>query len=145
MKKPIRFRIKLPDVIPKPRPRSGWNGQFYYPNLREKELLYQERMRAKIRKLGMTKLFPLPKGYCVSVDLLFVFKIPKSTPKRDIESLDGTWYNKRSDIDNLTKMYLDTANGVLFHDDSQVVDLYASKIYKSVEQSYTIMNLVTVN
>jgi len=40
---------------------------------------------------------------------------------------------KRPDIDNLVKFVLDPLNGTRYHNDSQVVDISASKAYESLQ------------
>jgi hypothetical protein len=36
---------------------------------------------------------------------------------------------KKPDIDNIAKTYLDAMNGVIFVDDTQVVELHVKKVY----------------
>ncbi len=43
------------------------------------------------------------------------------------------WTKKRADIDNLAKLVLDAANGVIWADDSQVWALRALKVYGDPE------------
>jgi Holliday junction resolvase RusA-like endonuclease len=39
---------------------------------------------------------------------------------------------KKPDIDNIAKTYLDAMNGVIFVDDTQVIDLHVKKLYSVV-------------
>lgn len=73
---------------------------------------------------------PMFKG-AVHVRVEFHFKRPKSAPKRRL------YPTVRPDIDNLTKTICDAFNGVLWHDDGQVVALYCCKVY-SPEEGITI-------
>lgn len=80
---------------------------------------------------------PLFKGP-LYVDLCFYMRMPQSTaPKR--AKLEGTWHISRPDVDNLTKMYLDVATGIIYHDDSIVAAMSIRKVY-SVEPK-TIMTV----
>ena len=58
-------------------------------------------------------------------------QIPKSTTKKDRQAiLEGIKRpTVKSDIDNYTKSILDACNKIIYQDDSQVVDLIASKYY----------------
>lgn len=58
----------------------------------------------------------------VLVELGFVMPRPKSTPKRSTPPAV-----KRPDIDKLTRAILDALTGICFADDSQVVELRATK------------------
>ena|SRR5690625_818752 len=58
-------------------------------------------------------------------------QIPKSTTKKDRELFLAGIKRPvvKPDIDNFTKGVLDALNNIIYHDDSQVVDLNASKYY----------------
>jgi crossover junction endodeoxyribonuclease RusA len=60
----------------------------------------------------------------VGIDLHFGIPKPKSAPKRR-----RVWPAKRPDLDKLTRAVLDALTYVIFADDSQVVELHASKDY----------------
>ena len=52
--------------------------------------------------------------------------------KRTAACLSGEiWPCKRPDADNMLKAVLDGCNGVVWKDDCQVVQLYATKVYGS--------------
>jgi Holliday junction resolvase RusA-like endonuclease len=57
--------------------------------------------------------------------------IPQSYPKKRREAcLSGAEKPcKKPDIDNIAKTYLDAMNGVIFVDDTQVIDLHVKKLY----------------
>ncbi len=38
--------------------------------------------------------------------------------------------SERGDLDNLLKGFLDAGNGILWHDDAQIVELRANKVYE---------------
>jgi len=60
----------------------------------------------------------------VGIELHFGLPKPKSAPKRR-----RVWPDKRPDLDKLTRAVLDALTYVVFADDSQVVDLRATKDY----------------
>ncbi len=60
----------------------------------------------------------------VGIELHFGLPKPKSAPKRR-----RVWPDKRPDLDKLTRAVLDALTYVVFADDSQVVDIRASKEY----------------
>jgi len=60
----------------------------------------------------------------VGIELHFGIPKPKSAPKRR-----RVWPDKRPDLDKLTRAVLDALTYVVFADDSQVVEIQASKDY----------------
>lgn len=67
----------------------------------------------------------------LKVVLNFYFKVPASySKKRRQDIVDGVeLFTKRPDVDNLAKAVLDALNGVLYVDDSQIVELSVCKHY----------------
>lgn len=59
------------------------------------------------------------------------FDIPKNISKKKyINYLDNVIRpTKKPDADNIAKIYMDALNGVAYYDDSQVVEVYVSKLY----------------
>ncbi len=60
----------------------------------------------------------------VGIELHFGLPKPKSAPKRK-----RVWPDKRPDLDKLTRAVLDALTYVVFADDSQVIEIRASKDY----------------
>ncbi len=60
----------------------------------------------------------------VGIELHFGLPKPKSAPKRR-----RVWPDKRPDLDKLTRAVLDALTYVVFADDSQVIEIRASKDY----------------
>ncbi|WP_257898915.1 RusA family crossover junction endodeoxyribonuclease [Rhodococcus qingshengii] len=58
---------------------------------------------------------------------------PKSTPKRTTPPAV-----KRPDIDKISRAILDAITGVLIADDSQVVDLHATKRLAELDESHGV-------
>ena len=69
----------------------------------------------------------------VALHITAVFGIPKSWSKKKLaqfaagETVD--YVTKKPDIDNIQKIIADALNGVVWVDDSQVVDSYSAKRY----------------
>lgn len=67
----------------------------------------------------------------LSLYCTFALPVPASySKKRTAACLSGEiWPCKRPDADNMLKAVLDGCNGVVWKDDCQVVQLYATKVY----------------
>ena len=76
-----------------------------------------------------------------SLWLTFHMPIPKSFTKRKIRAIGNDLLPmiSKPDIDNLTKFYLDCANGVLFPDDRMINLLTASKQYSTKPRTEIIV------
>ena len=106
------FRIDM-DPVPKGRPRFG-NGRTYTPSKTLKaEALLKILVAKQFRKP------PLEGPLYVGIS--FNIKRPKSV-KRPLPT-------GRADLDNYIKTVFDSLNQVVWKDDSQIVDISASKRY----------------
>ena len=68
------------------------------------------------------------------VEMTFYMPLPTSMSKSSLNRFLWGFGNYQShsnkpDIDNLCKFFCDAANGIIFHDDKQIVDIRASKRY----------------
>lgn len=111
--------IKM-DPVAKGRPRMTKAGHTYTPA----ETRNAEKLLADYFNLKRDRSMPwdAPLG----VTLAFYFSRPAS--KKNTNN-----HTTRPDIDNLVKLVCDSANGILWDDDKQIVFLEASKHYCSVE------------
>jgi Holliday junction resolvase RusA-like endonuclease len=75
------------------------------------------------------------KSGAISVIMLFHLPKPKSLSKKVLRHV------KKPDIDNLQKAIFDSCKGILWGDDSQVVEIFAAKSY-ALEEPHV---LLTVN
>jgi Holliday junction resolvase RusA-like endonuclease len=83
----------------------------------------------------------------VLMDILFCLKRPKShygTGKNSdiIKQSAPKYHIVKPDVDNLAKFYLDCMTGVVFYDDSQIVELIAKKQY--AENPSVRINLISM-
>ena len=87
----------------------------------------KEQVRWQMRGQIPEEMLTVP----LKVVLIFRMPIPKSTSgvmRR--EMVNGVFHHsKKPDIDNLSKFILDTMNGFVYKDDSQISSLSADKIY----------------
>lgn len=114
------------EPIAKIRPRFKRRGQFvstYDPQEKLKDG-YSWQVKSQYRSPPLT---------CpIFLDVCFHMPIPKGTSKiRQRQMCAGLIHHiKRPDLDNLVK-FLDYLNGIIFENDSQIVELRAKKIYSS--------------
>lgn len=75
----------------------------------------------------------IPQGTPVELNCMFYFSIPASASKKKREAMicDEIKHTKKPDLDNCIKFVKDCLNGVVWHDDSQVVMVIARKEYNS--------------
>lgn len=93
----------------------------YDPKAKEKK-----KIRKDLEEL--TKLHAL--GY-PRLSFLFQMPIPKSIPKRDLALYQSGLlkHDKKPDIDNLIKLYLDCLDGIVLHGDQKVSLGPCNKVY----------------
>ena len=116
--------INIPGApIAKKRPRFARRGKFvttYNP---------QESEEGKFVCLMSSQINghkPIPAGTPIYLQAQFHMPFPASMSAKKRATAIHT---KKPDVDNLLKFLIDCANGVLWHDDSQVVWVLAQKIY----------------
>ena len=73
------------------------------------------------------------------------YSIPKSTPKKNIKPmLEGKIRPcKKPDIDNICKIIFDALNGIAYKDDTQIVQLHATKFYGETPHVFVTFREVT--
>jgi Holliday junction resolvase RusA-like endonuclease len=129
----MRTFVLYVDPVPKARPRfSSKTNSFYTPN---KTRDFQNFIRTQVC-LNLGKYFDYPmfnQGEPLCVDIDFIFRRTADLNKR--RSLDGLlWRANGEDKDNLEKAVLDALNGVLWHDDRQIVDGRIRKMWAAKEE-----------
>jgi Holliday junction resolvase RusA-like endonuclease len=115
----------------KGRPRFARMGTFTKVYTDKQTLNYEEHIALMAKKaIGASDPLKRPVTVCLYVRL----PIPKSYPKGRVKAcLDGLERPcKKPDIDNIAKSYLDAMNGIIFLDDTQVVELNVKKVYSAV-------------
>ena len=105
------FEIK---VVPKQSARKGKNG-FYQPS----------EIKDFQRYIAFLAWLQLPKDYQITKNMIFVEKLlysyeTKNNRKKFIEQYKKT----RPDLsDNINKALFDALTGIVYHDDSQIVEI----------------------
>jgi len=63
------------------------------------------------------------------VEMTFHMSKPKTTQRRPVKMRNQIYHDKKFDIDNMIKFYLDVLNGIAYQDDRMVAVINAEKIY----------------
>lgn len=108
----------------KGRPRFARNGATYTP---QKTVNYETLVQVEYRVQTACKRFEGP----VKMTITAYYGIPKSAPKqrKSLMEMNRVRPIKKPDIDNVAKIICDALNGYAYHDDTQVVELRAVKLY----------------
>ena len=121
------IKIVIPGIpVAKGRPKFSVRGGFARAYTPAKTKAHEETI-AWHGRVAMGSRTPLEGPLCV--DLLFTMPIPASIPKKRATALIGCPHTKKPDLDNLAKAILDGLNGIIWLDDSQIVEIRARKIY----------------
>jgi len=126
----IHFKVEG-DPKGKGRPRFSRAGKFTRVYTDKQTLDYEALIKSfAAEAMGSTDPLETP----VSVFLYIRHAVPQSYSKKRTEAcLSGLEQPcKKPDIDNIAKTYLDAMNGVIFKDDTQVIDLHVKKVYSAV-------------
>jgi len=117
--------------ISKKRPRFARRGKFVTTyNPQESE----EGKFVCLMQNQMANHSIITAGTPIYLILCFNMPIPASTPKKT--RLLMPQHTKKPDLDNLIKFVKDCANGILWHDDSQVISINAVKMYSEIPSTY---------
>jgi len=124
------------DPVPKGRPRFARRGTFVQTYTDSKTLEYETLVGFKARQaIGASE--PL-KGH-LTVFLYLRYAVPASYSKKRTEAcLNGLEFPKRVDLDNCYKSITDAMNGIVYADDSQIVEAHIMKCY-SLEPGANVM------
>ena len=105
--------------VPQARARVMKGGWTFDPN-KDKKNWFRLQVRERISS---------PFKGAVRIDLEFFMPIPRSTPKKRLESLKTSPHIKKPDLDNLVKFSMDGMSEIAFVDDRQVCEIHATKKY----------------
>lgn len=111
--------VILGDPVPLARARHGnkrtWDAQ--------KAIKFGWAMQLESQHTSK-KLYKGP----LLLDVDFYFEIPK-THKKKYDSLCGTFFVNRPDLDNCIKFVCDVASGILYTNDSTICSIISQKYY----------------
>lgn len=123
----IKFTVPG-DPVAKGRARSFVRNGHVAHYTPEKTARYENLVRlAAAQAMGTTA--PIEVAVCLVVRAYMPIPKSWSMKKKQAAVLDEVLPTSRPDLDNIVKAIKDGGNGVTWRDDSQVVDLIASKRY----------------
>jgi Holliday junction resolvase RusA-like endonuclease len=126
----VTFKVDA-DPVGKQRARYAKRGNFVQTYTPDKTRNYESLIKeAAIEAMGSSEPLETP----VTLYLYIRAPIPKSLSKKRIEAcLNGLEKPiKKPDASNVLKSVEDAMNGVVYKDDSQIVNIHVSKVYSSV-------------
>jgi Holliday junction resolvase RusA-like endonuclease len=126
----VTFKVDA-NPVGKQRARYAKRGNFVQAYTPDKTRNYESLIKeAAIEAMGSSEPLETP----VTLYLYIRAPIPKSLPKKRIEAcLNGLEKPiKKPDASNVLKSVEDAMNGVVYKDDSQIVNIHVSKVYSSV-------------
>ena len=126
----VTFKVDA-NPVGKQRARYVKRGNFVQTYTPDKTRNYESLIKeAAIEAMGSSEPLETP----VTLYLYIRAPIPKSLPKKRIEAcLNGLEKPiKKPDASNVLKSVEDAMNGVVYKDDSQIVNIHVSKVYSSV-------------
>jgi len=126
----VTFKVDATPV-PKARARYVRRGNHISTYTPDKTRNYESLIKqAAIEAMGSSEPLETP----VTLYLYIRAPIPKSLPKKRMEAcLNGLEKPiKKPDASNVLKSVEDAMNGVVYKDDSQIVNIHVSKVYSSV-------------
>ena len=118
------------DPVGKQRARYAKRGNFVQTYTPDKTRNYEALIKeAAIQAMGSNEVLETP----VNLYLYIRAPIPKSLPKKRLEAcLNGSEKPiKKPDASNVLKSVEDAMNGVVYKDDSQIVNIHVTKVYAS--------------
>ena len=126
----ITFKVDG-DPVGKQRARYAKRGNFVQTYTPDKTRNYESSIKeAAIQAMGSNEILETP----VNLYLYIRAPIPKSLPKKRLEAcFNGSEKPiKKPDASNVLKSVEDAMNGVVYKDDSQIVNIHVTKVYASV-------------
>jgi Holliday junction resolvase RusA-like endonuclease len=86
-------------------------------------------LKSEIIKQSLQQTVERQQTKPLSLACKFYLTPPKSLIRKTSEPWKTTPHICKPDLDNLVKALLDACNGILYHDDSQVIEINATKEY----------------
>jgi len=117
--------------VPKGRARYARRGNFISTYTPEKTRTYETLIKdAAIEAMGSSEPLETP----VSLYLYIRVPIPKSCTKKRLEAISNGSEKptKKPDASNILKSVEDGMNGVVYHDDSQIINIHVTKVYSTL-------------
>ncbi|MDE6020294.1 MAG: RusA family crossover junction endodeoxyribonuclease [Ruminococcus sp.] len=116
----------------KGRPRFSKRGGFVQTYTPKETKSYEELVAGEyIRQCGNIKS---DCNACIHMEIAAYFCVPKSTSKANrLKMLMHLLFPlKKPDLDNIVKIIADALNGIAYHDDKQIIRIFAEKFYSDM-------------
>ena len=126
----VTFKVDA-NPVGKQRARYAKRGNFVQTYTPDKTRNYESLIKeAAIQAMGSSEPLNTP----VSLYLYIRVPIPASATKKRLESIERGHEKptKKPDASNILKSIEDAMNGVVYKDDSQIVNIHVAKVYSSV-------------
>ena len=126
----VTFKLDA-DPVGKQRARYARRGNFVQTYTPDKTRTYESLIKeAATEAMGSSEPLETP----VNLYLYIRAPIPKSYSKRRTEAcLNGLEKPiRKPDSSNILKSVEDGMNGVVYHDDSQIINIHVTKVYSSL-------------
>ena len=126
----VTFKVDA-NPVGKQRARYVKRGNFVQTYTPEKTRTYETLIKdAAIEAMGASEPLETP----VSLYLYIRVPIPASATKKRLQAIsDGSEKpTKKPDASNVLKSVEDAMNGVVYKDDSQIINIHVTKVYCSV-------------
>jgi len=123
----VEYKLTIPGKpIGKGRPKFSTAGNYVRTYTPQQTVEYENLVRLAWMESGFEKL-----SGNVGVFISAYFPIPASISKKKREKMEGAFYDKKPDVDNICKIILDALNGIAYDDDKQVVKVAITKLYSA--------------
>ncbi|GEQ04541.1 RusA family crossover junction endodeoxyribonuclease [Staphylococcus gallinarum] len=116
-----KIELKVDVPVSSPRPRFRNTGKFVQTYMPQSYMAHKENLRWQMPMLMIDKP--------IKLIIEFYFPLLKSWSKKKRVAMIGQYKRTKPDIDNLIKTVLDAANGHLWKDDNQIVEIQSFKKY----------------
>lgn len=121
------FFVVPGEPVPKARPRftmQGGKARTYTPT---SSAAYETTVGLLARSAMAQQCGTEPMRGELAVRIAAFLPVPASWSRKRREESVGAWHGSRPDLDNIVKAAMDGMNGVVWKDDAQVANLYATK------------------
>lgn len=125
------IELKVDAPMSSPRPRFRNTGKFVQTYMPKKYTDHKKDLQWQMPMLMIDEP--------IKLTIEFHFPLLKSWSKKKHVAMVGQYKRTKPDIDNLIKTVLDAANGHLWNDDNQIVEITSFKKY--AEEPKIIMHL----
>ncbi len=122
----VKFRLDE-KPIPKARHRTRLckNKVITYDPQHEEKMNTRKKIKAAISRKRVLKTC----DETLHVNMCFGIQTPRSLSTKLKNTLNGQACDKRPDLDNYVKYYLDAMIGIVYTDDNIIASVFARKIY----------------